>query len=119
MASTLGSVEMILTCLQLVHFYRNRQLTCRVTMEATSKERKSIDIKATDHLHKDIAGQLQTAHPMSGCDIVAQLSGIGKTRIVKVLQADRQLSELGNSSAALSDVVQASTAFIAASYGYE
>ena len=29
------------------HFYHDRQLTCQVTMEATSKERKSIDIQAT------------------------------------------------------------------------
>ena len=35
------------------------------------------------------------------------------------LKAGRQLSELGNSSAALADVIQESTAFIAACYGYE
>ena len=57
----------------LVHFYHKRQLTCRVTMEATSKERKSIDIQATAHFHKDIAGQLPAAHELSGCDTVAQL----------------------------------------------
>ena len=75
-------------------------------MEATSKERKSIDIQATVHLHKDIAGQLPAAHALSGCDTVAQLWGIGKTRVVQVLKAGHQLSELGNSSAALADVVQ-------------
>ena len=98
----------------LAHFYHDRQLTCQVTMEATSKERKSIDIQATARLHKDISGQLPAAHPMSGCDTVVQLSGIGKTRVVKILKAGRQLSELGNSSAALADVVQESSAFIAA-----
>ena len=50
----------------LVHFYHNRQLTCRVTMEATSKERKSIDIHATTRLHKDVAGQLPEARDLSG-----------------------------------------------------
>ena len=35
------------------------------------------------------------------------------------LKAGRQLSEHGNSSAALADVVQESTASIAACYGYE
>ena len=69
-------------------------------MEATSKERKSIDIEATAHLHKDIAGQLPSAHALSGCNTVAQLWGIGETRVVKVLKAGRQLSELGNISAA-------------------
>ena len=88
-------------------------------MEATSKERKSIDIQATAHLHKDIAGQLPAARALSGCDTVAQLWGIGKTRVVEVLKAGRQLSELGESNVALSYVVQESTAFIAACYGYE
>ena len=69
----------------LVHFYHNIQLTCRVTMEATSKERKSIDIQATARLHKDVAGELPAAHALSGCDTVAQLWGVGKTRVAKVL----------------------------------
>ena len=38
---------------------------------------------------------------------------------MKVLNAGRQLSDLGNSRAALADVVQESTAFIAACYGYD
>ena len=101
-----------------VHFYHNRYLTCRVTMDATSKQRTFIDIHATANLHKDIAGQQPAAHALSWCDTVAQFWGIGKTRVVKVLTS-RQLSELGNSTAALSDVVQESTAFIAACYGYE
>ena len=50
---------------------------------------------------------------------MVQLSGMGKTRVAKILKAGRQLSELGNSSAALADVVQESTAFIGACYGYE
>ena len=83
-------------------------------MEGTSKERKSIDIQATAHLHRDIAGQLPAAHALSGCDTLAQLWGIGKTRVVEMLKACRQLSELGNSSAALVDVVRESTAFITA-----
>ena len=101
-------------CVLLVHFYHDRRLTCHVTMEATSKERKSIDIQATARLHKDIAGQILTAHALSGCNAVAQLWGIGKTK------AGRQLSELGNNSAALAYVVQKyTTTFIAACYGHE
>lgn len=51
-------------------------------MEATSKERNSIDIQAIAHRHKDIAGQLLAGHALSGCDTVAQLWGIGKTKHV-------------------------------------
>ena len=97
----------------LVHFYHDKELTCHVSMEATSKERKTIDIQATVRLHKDIAGQLLAARALSLYDTVAQLWGIGKTRVVKVLKPGRQLSELWNSSASLADVVQESTAFIA------
>ena len=50
---------------------------------------------------------------------MAQLWGIGKTRVVEMLKAGRQLSELGNSSAALVDVVRESPAFITACCGYE
>ena len=63
-----------------------------------------------------LVGQLPAAHASSGCDTVAHLWGIGKTRVAK---AGRQLSELGNNSAALADVIQESTAFTAACYGYE
>ena len=87
-------------------------------MEATSKEWRSFDIQATAHFYKDIAGQLPAAHALSVCDTVAQLQGIGKARVVKVLKAGRQLSELGNISAALADVVQESAVFITACYGY-
>ena len=90
-----------------------------MTLEATSKERKSIAIQATAHLHKDIAGQVPSAHDLSVCDTVAQLQGIGKARVMKVLKAGRQLSEIGNISSALADVVQESTVFITACYGYE
>ena len=48
----------------LVHFYHGRQLTCHVTMEATSKERKPLT--STAHLNKDVAGQLLAAHALSG-----------------------------------------------------
>ena len=52
---------------------------------------------------------------------MAHLWGIGekKQEPGKCLKAGRQLSEHGNSSAALADVVQESTASIAACYGYE
>ena len=65
-----------------VHLYHDRQLTCHATMEATSKERKSIDIQATAHLHKDIAGQLPADHAVPGCDTVvqSQLWGIGNNK---------------------------------------
>ena len=68
MTPTLVSFQM------LVHFYHDDGSNTHRT--------ESIDIQATAHLHKDIASQLQAAHTLSGCDIVAHLWGIGKTRVV-------------------------------------
>ena len=42
-----------------------------------------------------IAGQLPAAHALSGCDTVAQLWGIGKTRVVKVLRQVVSCQNLG------------------------
>ena len=49
---------------------------------------------------------------------MAQFWGIRKVKVVKVLQAGHQLSELGNITAALADFVQECTAFMAACYGH-
>ena len=56
---------------------------------------KSTDIQATAHLHKDIANELPTAQALSGCDTVARLWGIGKTKVVKVLQPSGRSSAVG------------------------
>ena len=54
---------------------------------------------------------------MTGCDTVASYFGIGKTKVVKVLEAGNRLNHLGNPSANLEDVLCESTAFVAACYG--
>lgn len=103
----------------LVHFYREKKLTCPLTMEATSNsDRKTIGIKETSRIHEHIVDGLIAAHALSGCDTVDQLYGIGKTKVVKVLQDGHQLSELGNVNAAMADVLQESTKFIPYCYGY-
>ncbi len=55
-------------------------------------------------------------HALSGCDTVASYFGIGKTKVVKVLEARNRLNHLENPSANLEDVLCESTAFIAACY---
>ena len=42
----------------LAHICHERYITCHVTMEATSKERKFADIQATSHVHRDVVCQL-------------------------------------------------------------
>ena len=55
-------------------------------MEATSSERKSVDIKATVQNCKTIVPYLLAAHGLTGCDTVAKLHGFGKGTAIKKLK---------------------------------
>ena len=57
-------------------------------------------------------------HALSGCDTVGCYFGIGKGKVAKALRDGYILPSLGNSNAELPDVVQESTIFIAACYGF-
>ena len=61
--------------------------------------------------------QLLSAHAFTGCDTVASYFGIGKTKVVKVLEAGNRLNHLGNPSVNLEDVLCESTALVAVCYG--
>ena len=62
----------------LIHYNQQCSLTCIVLMEGTttSRMRVVVDIGATAKQHADIA-----AHPLTGCDTVAFMWGIGKAFI--------------------------------------
>ena len=55
-------------------------------MEAFANNRLMVDINKTAKRKADIALSLITAHTPSGCDSVTKMFGIGKKRIVSVLQ---------------------------------
>ena len=74
----------------LVHFYHDRQLTwrsCPVTMEATSKERKFIDIQATAHLHNSRISLVNYQQLMlcRGATLWLNCGELEKTRVMKDL----------------------------------
>ena len=56
-------------------------------MEPTSQGRSSANIGSTVAKHRSFAPQLLSAHALSGCDTVASYFAIGKTKVVKVLEA--------------------------------
>ena len=88
-------------------------------MEPTSKERRHSDIRAAAYKYKDIIPKLLAAHALSGCDTVAQCYGIGKTSVVKVLQADHHshnIDCIGNVSASIQDILFSATSFISKCY---
>ncbi len=101
----------------LVHYYTDKKLTSTLVMEPTSQGRSSVNIGSTVAKHQSIALQLLSAHALTGCDTVASYFGIGKTKVVKTLEAGNRLNHLGNPMASLEDVLCESAAFVAACYG--
>ena len=82
----------------LVHYYAKKKLTATLLMEPTSQGHSSANIGSTVAKHRSIDPQLFSAHALPGCDNVASYFGIGKTNVVKVLEAGNRLNHLGNPS---------------------
>lgn len=101
----------------LTHYYLEMNLTAILLMEPTSQGRSVINISETVSKHLNIVPQLLSAHALSGCDTVAGYFGIGKAKVLKVLEAGYELQHLGNISADLKDVFCEATNFVAACYG--
>ena len=88
-------------------------------MEGTSRMRAVIDIGATAKQHADIAGQLLAAPALTGCDTVAFMWGIGKTKAaVKVLLSGCKRLKMGNTDMPMDEVLLEETQFVAWCYGY-
>ena len=100
----------------LLYYYNKYSLNCCIVMEETSKNRKCVDIKATVQKHKQIIPRLPAAHSLSVCDTVAQCWGIGKAKVVNVLQTGAQMDLLG--SYHIPDIIKQATTFTAACYGH-
>ena len=82
------------------------------------KDRSAVDIRETVRKNNALVPYLIGAHALSGCDTVGCYFGIGKGKVVKLLRDGYILPSLGNINAELPDVVQESTIFIAACYGF-
>ncbi len=102
--------------LLLVHHYAVQQMTCTVIMEGTSSGRTVVDIGETAKKHAAIVTQLLALHAITGCDTVAQLTGIGKITAIKTLLAGQSLKLLGE-ELTKKDIAEECTQFIAACYG--
>jgi 5'-3' exonuclease len=100
-----------------LHFYAKLNLSCCLSMEGPSAERTTIDIGATAHEHGLLLSQLPAAHALSGCDTVAQCSGVGKSTIIKVLKSDIEWNKFGVLMEDIGDIIDKAKAFMAACYG--
>ena len=101
----------------LIHYYQLCSLTCIVLMEGTSRMRAVIDIGATAKQHADSARQLLAAHALKGCDTVAFMWGIGKTKTVKVLLSGCKRLKMVNTEMPMDEVLLEATQFVARCYG--
>jgi hypothetical protein len=79
----------------LAHFYQQFQLSASLVMEPTSPEKTSVNIGDTVRNHHFIIPQPLAAHALTGCDTVGCYFGIGKVKVVKVLQAENKLDSIG------------------------
>lgn len=61
---------------------------------------------------------MPVAHAFSGCDTVAQCWGVGKAKVVKVLQSHKLLTQLENPAGSPSNIVPECASFMCACYGY-
>ena len=78
----------------LVHYDAEKKLTSTLLMEPTIQGRSSAHIGYTVAAHRSLAPQLHSAHALSWCDNFASYFGIGKTNVVKILEAENRLNYL-------------------------
>ena len=74
--------------------------------------------KLINKMHAAIVVNLLAAHALTGCDTVSSFAGLGKTTVMKKLQAYFNNVDLGNPDSLLDDVVRSVAKFIAPFYGH-
>ena len=57
------------------------------------------------------------AHAVSGCDTTSSMWGIGKGKVLKVLQSGQHLAKLGGQRFSMQEIIKEATSFAAACYG--
>ncbi len=86
-------------------------------LQSTQTGRTFIDVTATVQKLRDIIPQLLPAHALSGCDTVPMCHGIGKSKMLKAVRADKySLSLLGDLNADMDDIIKQATAFMCSCY---
>ena len=101
----------------LLYHYLQQDLQTPMVMESPIKERTVVDICATVEKHRGIVPAILAGHALSGCDTVAACFGVGKGKMLKVLNSGIPLGKIGNIQANWSDVMKQATKFTAACFG--
>ena len=90
-----------------------------VLMEAFASNRPMVDINKTAKRDAEIVPSLIAAHALSGCDGVPKMFGIGKKKIVSVLQQGFHLQKLGDIQSEKTSIIEECSKFVAACYGFK
>ena len=102
----------------LCHFFQLKIIKSQAYMVSPIRNRSVIDINKTVSQNDKVVDNLLAMHGLTGCDTVAPYFGIGKAVAIKVLKKQTlSLDLLGDTSAALNDVIHQSKKFILACYG--
>ena len=101
----------------LLHHYQKAGLDIPITMDSPIKDRASVDIQKTVASNKNILKDLPQAHALTGCDTVATCHGIGKCKVLKLLEQGYALPAVGDVNADMEDVILQATSFVSACYG--
>ena len=108
----------------LIHCHHLHACTCgipvdvKLTMELCSDSFSVIGVNDVIRKHAAIVGNVLAAHTLTLCDIVSSFAGIGKTTVMKKLQACCNNIDLGNPDSLLDDVVRSTIKFVATLYGH-
>ena len=84
----------------LLHHIHKCSMTAAVVVEWPSIQSNGVDIAAS----VDDVPQLVSAHALSGCNVEANMVGVGKGTVQKVLQKGLKLQHLGDPRADWGDI---------------
>ena len=101
----------------LIHFYLEKEMTMKVSMESPCVGRTIIDIRQTALKPNHVTTYLPAVHALTGCDTVSYLFGIGKATALKVLLGGQHPIELGQQGADEGKLISEATTFVAACHG--
>ena len=77
-----------------------------VLMEASASNRSMVDINKTAKKNAEIVPSLIATHALSGCDSVPKIFGIGKKKIVSVLQQGFHLQKLRDIQSGKTSIIE-------------
>ena len=104
-------------CISLLcHVYKVMNMDADVLLEDFHTDKNIISIRKSVEKNDSLISSLLSAHALTGCDTVPMMFGVGKGKMIKVLQRF-PLTYLGNVDATEHDYINEGKLFVAKCYG--